>query len=479
MYQPRSFPPADMPVPQDRHLEDAVQAALSSPRRSDAGVPDEVLSTIGRPGREIALGGLVVGIFSVVTLAMGVLMPLNAAVIAPGTVEVTGSRQRIQATGDGTISAIRVVDGQRVAAGQTLVEFAVPDLVASERSLASRVIGLQAEIAGLEAEQGGSATITPPAAFATYTGADAELAASALATEASNLASRRDVARAEQLVLRQRLAQTSRQMAGIAAHKATLLQQQALLDQEVNSVRTLAAKGYSSRNRLLEIERSAAELSGTVSASMAEAARLRSVAGETHMQAFQSASERRQTSTARLRDARAELQAQWPQWQAAKARLAQNRIVAPVAGTVAGLAVHTVGGVAQRGQTLLDVVPFDRILIVNASVPAHDGNDVSAGQEVLLRIPGLHGRAIPQMHGRIALVGADTQTDEHTGQPFYPVRVEVPQGELARFVRDAGLSAQLRPGTPVQVSIQTHPRSALAYWLDPILQTVREGLNEQ
>jgi HlyD family type I secretion membrane fusion protein len=434
---------------------------------------------IDRPRAEIVAGASVIGAFVLVAAAWAALMPLDAAVVAPGVVKVVGERQKVQSIGEGVISAIRVAEGEHVAAGQSLVEFAAPEIIASERSLASRVIGLRAEIAGLEAEQRGFGAIVAPPEFALYRGADAVLAQDTLAMETARLARRREVASAARSVLSRRVGQVHDQIAGTAAQRAALRQQQILLDQEVGSIRELAAKGYASRNRLLETERSAAELAGNSGTAAAEMARLQSSAGEARLQIIEQDSEREQANVTRMRDARAELASLAPQWDAARTQVERMQLRAPVSGSVVALSVHTVGGVAERGQTLLEIVPDERALTVEAEIPAADGNEVAVGKSALLRVPGLHGRNVPQLHGVITTVAADAQTDERSGRSYYTIKVRVQPAELSRLAQAVGRTNVLRPGNPIQVVIGTRARSALQYWLDPLTQTMGSALREQ
>jgi HlyD family secretion protein len=436
-------------------------------------------AAIDRPRGEIIAGASVIGVFALATAIWAGVVPLDAAVIASGTVKVVGERQKVQAIGEGIVSAIRVADGDHVVAGQSLVEFAAPDVVASERAFASRVISLQAEIAGLEADQRGATTITAPAAFALYQGADAQLAKDALATETAMLSRRQASAWASRSVLSQRVGQVHDQLAGAGSQRSALQKQRDLLDQEVNSIRALAAKGYASRNRLLETERSAAELDGTSGNMASETARLRSTEAEARLQIIQQDNEREQASVTRLRDARAELAPLEPQWEAARAQVRRMQLRAPATGSVVGLAIHTVGGVAERGQTLLEIVPDERALAIDAQVPAKDGNELAVGKSALLRLTGLHGRNVPQLHGMVTTVAADAQIDEKTGQSYYAIKVRAEPAELARLAKAVGQTNVLRPGNPVQVVIKTRARSALQYWLDPLTQTMGASLHEQ
>jgi HlyD family type I secretion membrane fusion protein len=448
--------------------------AFATGSDAEAAVPG-----VDNPRREIMAGVSLFGLFAASTLAWACFVPLDASVVAPGTVKVSGERQKVQSMGDGVISAIRVTEGANVRAGQPLVEFAAPDLVASERSFASRVISLQAEIARLEAENSGASAITPPAAFAGYMGADAELASHALEAERVTLSSRRAAAYAQRSVLNQRIVQVNEQLNGSSVQRSSVEQQRAYLTQEVDSIRQLAAKGYASKNRLLEMERSAAELEGSSGTLASEAARLRSTAGEARMQILQADTDRQQANSNRLRDAHTELQALLPQWEAARAQLARTQLRAPVSGSVVALEVNTIGGVTQRGQTLMEIVPADRSLTIEAQVAAVDGNEVSPGKQTMLKLPGLHGRNIPELHGTVSEVSADSLTVERTGRTYYTMQVKVAPAELERFTKAIHETNVLRPGNPVQVVVKTRSRSALEYWLEPLTQALHGGLNER
>lgn len=430
------------------------------------------------PRHEIRLGAAIAGLFVVGFLGWSAVAHLDAAVHLPGVIRVAGNRQAVQSVTGGIVSALHVREGDHVAAGQVLVDFATVEALAQERSLASRVIGLQAEIARLDAEQAGSGRVVAPAAWATLTGAERDAAARALAGEQANLASRRALMGSQRAVLGQRLAEIDDQVGGYRERQASNLRQEELNGGELADVQQLYRKGFATRTRVLALQRSAASIAGDVGATRAEMARLRTSAGETRMQMMSLADQRDRDNGERLRAARTELDSLLPQWQAAREQLGRARVVAPASGAVLGLAANTVGGVAAAGQKLMEIVPDRRALQVEAQLSPGDAGDLHAGQRAEVRLAGTQGRQLPPLTGRIARVSADSLTDEHSGRTFYTATVALPQAEIARLERESGVDA-VRSGTPVEVTVPTRSRSALAYLLDPLTARLRSGLNER
>jgi HlyD family secretion protein len=431
------------------------------------------------PRRELRMGGAIIAAFLIFGVGWAAIAPLNSAVEAHGVVKVSGERQKVQTLHEGIISQLNVHEGQLVHRGDVLVQFATADALASERALAAQAIGLQAQVARFQAQQVGATTITSPAAFAAYTDGDRVLADRALQLETETLAAVNRAHGAEQAVLRQKAAQIRDQIGGNAAHGVASERQRALLGQEVDSISSLARQGYASKNRLLEIQRQAADLDGTIGTIDADTARLRTAIGETRLQSVQSDSDRLQAATDRLRDAQTQLQSALPQWATARDQLARTQVRAPVTGMVVGLDVHTVGGVAANGQTLMEIVPAATALTIEAKVAPNEINQLHVGQAARLRVTALHGRNVPQLAGRITRLSADSFTDEKTGVSYYLMNVEVPQTELARLRKAEGDAGRLRPGNPMEVMVTLHARSALSYWLEPMTQTLGDAMHGQ
>lgn len=149
-------------------------------------------------------------------------------------------------------------------------------------------------------------------------------------------------------------------------------------------------------------------------------------------------------------------------------------IAAPVAGTVFGLAIHTVGGVIPPGGRILELVPQGDTLVINAQVPTHLIEVVRAGLPAQLRFTALNPRRTPVVEGTVAVVGADRVTDESSRQSYYTAKVTV----SAAAMESLG-SANITPGMPVEVIIVTGERSFFDYLMKPLLDGFAGGLKER
>jgi len=447
--------------------------------------PDRPFSVLGQPEatddprREIVIGAGVAVAFFVGVLGWASLTPMDAATTASGVVVVSGHRQAIQSRDGGVISSVDVKEGDRVAAGQLLVEFSPAEARAEETALAARVIGLQAHLARMNAEQSGQATITPPVEFATLPPEDRPIADQALATEAEALRAARAEDAARHALLRQHAVEADQQIDGYQRQLDANQRQHALNDQELKGMQDLAAKGYAPMTRVLALQHTAASLEGDAGAQQAEVARLKSVAGESRLQILQGDNDKSQQTGDDIRKTQADLQQAEPELATAREHLEHTRVRAPVSGSIVGLTANSVSGVVAPGEKLMEVVPDKLPLVVEAQVAPRDANDLKVGQATQVRFPGLHSRRVPIIHGTLTRISADSVVDEKTGRAYFTADVTVPPAELARLSQAADGDTALRPGMPADVVAPTRKRTALQYWLEPLTQTLWRSFREQ
>jgi HlyD family secretion protein len=431
------------------------------------------------PRWEILIGGAILAAFLGVAAGWAAFAPLGSAVNAPGEIKVSGERQAVQTPKGGIVTALPVREGAEVRAGDLLVGFAGASASAEEQALAARVIDLQAEIARLEADRAGAAEILPPSEFARLGARDGAEAERALAAERRMLAELRSARAARQGTFRSQLGEVEAQIAAYRLRRRSADTQHALNQQELAGIEALAAKGYASKNRVLGLKRSGAALEGDAGAYTAEIARLHQSKAQARFQMVEDRERVAETVAERLRQARAEVQALLPQWRAARDGLAQTEARAPMAGSIIGLRLHTVGGVVQPGATLMEIVPANRSLTIEAQIAPADVNQIRVGQAANVRVPSIHDRRVPTIHGRVTRLSADSLVDERTGRSFYTAAVLVPAAAFETIRRSAGLAGRLMPGTPVEVQVPLRPRTALQFWIEPLVQTLSRAGGER
>jgi len=400
---------------------------------------------------EIRAGVIALLMFFGGFLGWAAVSPLDAAVTAPGVVVVSGNRQTVQHQEGGVISRLAVQDGDHVRQGQVLIELGAPELVAQERALLSQVVDLQMQRERLSAEENHQTHLRRPAEWSALPPEDQEIAEAAFARNQNEVAT----GQANMWSV------YDTRIAGYRGEIAAIGRQEALLQDELNGMRQLAAEQLVPQTRVRALEQSLAELQGRRS----------------ELNGSIAATQEDRLQQMRTVDARmAELS---PQLAGARERLERTRLRAPVDGVVVGLQVHTVGGVISPGQRILDIVPQDSNLVVEAQVRPEDADGLRAGQTTEVRITAFRGRNLPLVHGVLQTVSADRLVDEHSGHPYFLARVVVPPSELRKLADPASGERHLRAGLPAQVVVPTRKRTALQFLLEPLNQALWHSMREQ
>lgn len=428
---------------------------------------EETQPPLDDPKRDIRAGSIVAFLFFVVLLGLAAFAPLDAGVIGSGQIAVLGNRQAVQHPEGGVVTALHVREGQRVRAGQLLVELAAPDLQAAERALTSNYLTLLAQRARLVAEMSGASSFDPPAEFATLPASDRELARQALDLQRAQIRAKSGAQSSQQSVINQRSRQLGEQRAGYLAQQRSLQEQQRILEEELEGLRELETRGFASKTRIRALERAQEELRGREAAMTAEAARAAEGIGEARMQGITIGRTDLSDAANELREVQNRLSEVLPQLISAREQVQRATVRAPATGSVVGLSVFTVGGVVAPGQTLMEIVPENKALIVQARIKPTDADDAFQGQRAQVRFSSVEDRTLPLLNGKVRTVSADSFTDEKTGLSYFTAQIEVPASELDK-VRGSLGRGQLRPGLPVEIVLPTRKRTALQYIIDPL-----------
>ena len=430
---------------------------------------EEQIAEAGSAKREIRRGMWIAGGFFGLLLG-GALIPLDAGAVAQGIVAVSGSRQLVQHREGGILTELDVVEGQLVKQGDKLAIISQSALTAEERSLAGEVITLVAQRERLQAQLAGRSTFGTPPELLNLAPDDQVLAEEAMLGQRQVLRAQQDALGSQRSVLGQRALQ-SQSMIGSAEYQAKAnREQRRLIGEELAGMKELEGRGFVAKNRIRELERAAAELDGRYGALTSEMSRSRQAIGETRMQSVSLGSQLIADAAQQLRDVQVRLAALQPRLAAAREQLARATVRAPASGHVVDLKVHTLGGVIVPGETLMQVVPDKRELVVQARMSPLDADSVQVGMAAQVRFSSLHDRNLPAFDGKITKLSADALQDERTGIHYFTIEVVVPAKELDKIRSVHGESA-IRAGIPAEVLIPLKKRSALSYLLDPIFST--------
>jgi HlyD family secretion protein len=285
---------------------------------------------------------------------------------------------------------------------------------------------------------------------------------------------RRELHNAHRRELEQRVEQLGEQIKGYEAEVESASRQLDLIAQEIEAKMELEKKGLIPLPTLLALQRLQAEISGQRGQYLATIAQTKQQIGETQLQLQSLDSERADQIATELSKTRVELANVSDRMLASKDVLARTVITAPVSGTVVNMRFKTEGGVVQRGQPILDIVPSDDVLLINARVLPTDIDVVHIGLKALVHFLAFASRNMPRIEGVVRYVSADRLVDQPTGQPYYLARVEVDHDELARL----GPQIKLVPGMPAEVLIVTGERTMFQYLFKPFLDAFRRSFRE-
>lgn len=432
---------------------------------------DAAIDALDAPHREMRTGLLIAGVFFVGLLGWAAFVPLDSGAMADGVVAVSGNRQVVQHRDGGVVTDLYVTEGQTVRAGEPLLRVATPELVASERAMSSEAITLLARRARLAAERDGLSDLTEPSEFAALPEQDVALADEALTAQRHLLRARRASIQTERAVLSQRVRQQTEQIGGLTHQMTSNREQQRLLSEELNGMRRLLPDGFVAVNRIRAMERSAAELDGHYGALHADSARTSEAIGETRMQMVSLDRARLEEIATELGELQQRLDEVQPKLTAMREQIGRSVIRAPTGGKVVGLTTFTIGGVVSAGAVIMEIVPQDRALVVEARAAPTDADDLRIGMKTQVRFSGLQERSLPILQGAVSRVSADSFEDERTGARYFEIEVIVPPAELDKIRQVRGDSG-LRAGLPAEVLVPLRSRSALTYLVEPLTQTL-------
>ncbi|MBI3144537.1 MAG: HlyD family type I secretion periplasmic adaptor subunit [Pseudogulbenkiania sp.] len=401
------------------------------------------------------------------------LAPLDAGIVAGASVKVTNNRKTIQHLTGGTVEAILVQEGQVVKKGQVLIQLNATKAIAEQGVVSAQYIVAKAVEDRLAAERDNLAEVRFVPVLLTRFRDDPRLKA-AIALQQRLFSTRRTALTGEIGILRENLKAAEEQLKGLSQVRSWRDEQLQLLTQELRGLRQLAAEGYIPRNRILELERNAAELNGALAEDIANIGRTRNQIAELKLRILQ-----------RQQDYQKELQSQLTEVQKEATALADRLweidyevtntdIRSPIDGVVLGLNVSTVGGVIQPGFHIMDVVPASEPLQVDAMIPVQAIDKMTPGLPVEITFPAFNHVRTPNIPGRVLTVSADRLVDEASKQPYYLAQIVVTQEGMKQLGTN-----HIRAGMPATVTIKTGERTLMSYLLKPMFDRIDAAFKGQ
>lgn len=409
--------------------------------------------------------GLLYSLVLVVVALLGWASWAEIDEVTRGSGKVIPSRQiqLVQSQDGGLVTELAVNVGDEVEAGQLLVRLDATRFAASWRESQVNLLALQIKAARL------SATIAEQP-FEPVPEWQAQ-AAEVLAQEQQLYRSRLAALAASREIASQQLAQQRQALVEAKAQQAQLRRGVQFAGEELRVTRPLVSSGAVSRVELLRLEREHSTLRGEKAQADARQARLTAAVAEAQQRITEVSLEFKNTVREELSQVTAQLNALNESSQALSDRVTQTAVRSPVRGTIKQLHYNTIGGVVLPGKTVVEVVPLDDALLLEARISPRDIAFISPGQPALVKFTAYDFVVYGGLEANVEHIGADTVTDED-GKPFYQVKVRTRRASL-------GEGLPIIPGMVAQVDILTGKKTILDYLLKPVLRARQYALTER
>lgn len=396
------------------------------------------------------------------------LAPLTGAIVAPGYVKIDLNRKVVQHQEGGIVREVRARDGDRVKQGQPLVVIEDVKVDASLDLLSIQLIAERAKAARLAAE----AAYAPKAAFpADVLGREREpRVAEVLDRERALFRSRREAVESQIGSLRAQIRETVAEVEAVGAQIAAEERAIALQKEELVANEELLRQNYVQKTRVLTLQRAVAEYEARHGEHRAELSRTRQKASELELRIVTAQNTYRQSAVDELKDNTARIFDVEERLRPSRDAAQRQQVLAPIDGEVVGQKVFTAGAVVGPRDVLMEIVPTDKTLVIEARIRPEDINHVLKGSEADIRLTAYKQRTTPLVQGVVNYISGDRLVDPQNNSAYYIAHIAVSPGALGELKMQAGM--------PAEVFIRTDQRSALDYLLAPVTAYLRRAMRE-
>jgi len=420
--------------------------------------------------RIVRIGILTVGIALIAFVGWAAFAPLSHGVVGQGVLVADSKRKTIQHLEGGIIQSIQVRDGSLVEKNQVLIELDPMQSRAQFELVRTRYLTSLAVLNRLNSEREGLGAIRFSDELFSSEGNDLK---TIVRTQEKLFADRQHQFLGQISLLEQRALQLEEQVEGLTFELAAREKERSLMDEELLRVEELQKKRLVDLPRVLSLQREQARVSGEIGRTKADIAAAKVAIGEARMEILQLQKTKNQDISEQLEAVQEQVHELERQMQAAKDVLDRTIIRAPENGTVFGLNIYTIGGVIPPGTPIMQIVPVDDRLIIEAKIKTNQIDEVRKGLSVRVRFSAFRQRTTPMVEGNVEEISADAVNDERTAQSYYIVKVGVPDSEMVKL---QGL--EIVPGMPAEVLIKGGERTAMEYFFDPLTIMLQRSLRE-
>jgi len=421
--------------------------------------------------RLVLVGASVIVVGFLGVIAWAAFAPLSGSIVATGVVKVDSNRKTVQHRDGGIVREILVHEGEEVERGQALVLLDDARIDSSFDLLRSQFDAEIIRRARLTAERDYAPGFSVPAEM-TARQSDSRIA-EMLRRERGIFSTRRQAIESQLNLTRRQIGEVEAEIAARQSQDSSAVTAIKLMDQEVAANEALLSENFINRTKVMTLQRAAAEYRMRQGENAAERAKATQRKSELELKMVSLRETYATEASAELRDTGNKIVDIEERLRAARDAAERKVIAAPVAGRVVDLRVTTAGSPIGPRDPVLDVVPRDNPLIVEAHVPLDAISELRQGLLAQVRLTAYRQRTTPLVEGRVTYVSADALSDKQASAPHFVVYVELSKTSL----KAAG-ALNLHPGMAAEVYIKTSERTALDYLLEPILVSIRRAFRD-
>ena len=404
-------------------------------------------------------------------LTWGFTAELDSAAVATGAVIVDSKKKVVNHYEGGILKKLLVDEGQHVTAGQTL---ALLDGTRSESEigqLRGERFGLMAKLARLRAEQRGQGNIAFPQEL---TASDEAYVGDILSDEQRLFSKRNEVYAAKRDAQAKQIEQFEAEAQALVSQINARTRQEKLVAEQLKGIRQLADKGFATRTQLVEVENNWSDLVGDMGEFKAQKAAAQQQKAEAEINLASIEMEWQSDIATEIQEAQLAFNDVTQRIRASKDVLDRLEVKAPQAGTVANIQIRTPGGVISPAEPIMDIIPEDEPLVIEARINRQDIDSVQVGSKVQIRLTAYSQRRLSPLIGEVRYVAPDQTVDEQRDSSYYIIRAAINSEELAKYD-----DINLRPGMPANILVLKTPRKAIDYLIDPIVQSMDKAFREE
>ncbi|EDQ03466.1 Type I secretion system membrane fusion protein PrsE (plasmid) [Sulfitobacter indolifex] len=397
---------------------------------------------------------------------------IASAVVAPGVVSLESDRKVVQHLEGGIVQDILVREAAFVEQGDPLLVLDNIQINSEIRVLEQRRAASEALIARLVAEQAFDEEIefSPD-----LLNAEDPYVKSAVQAQRNIFEDRRSIFLSQTEILEFRAEQLNSQAEGYEVQLAAVERRHTLRNELFERMRTGEERGVIESNRLSEMQDEVIQIEASIGTAMSDIAQVKAAAGEAQLNILKLKQEYSERANSELKTARSELSEINEKLTVAADQMRRTTILAPTTGKVQSLAVTTRGSVIRSGEILMEIVPSDETLLIDAKIAPVDVDNVRPGLETEVRFSAFKARLSKVVLGEVLSISTDVVTTQDPNEaPYYLARIKVPDENLTDEIRE-GLTA----GMPADVVILTGERTVLQYMLDPLSEAIFKSLREE